>query len=422
MTSTGSSSSAPAEGAAGAHAELVIGLPTYNSAGLLDAAADALRWAVDGGGGGLRSRVVLVDGGSTDGTPDRVRALVGPAGLVALEYQVQAADLLAQPYHGVPGRLRAVERILHQAQETGARACVVIDLAACGTGTGWIRSLAQPVLAGEVDFVSGVHARHAHAGALISGILRPAFGAIYGVRLRHPVADTYVVSGRLLQHYLAEIESQPDGVLPAVDIRLPAIAACGGFSLAEAALGARVEARDGPDLSTSLSQAVGALFSELERQPDAWQRVRRSAPVVTFGVPPAGELPPPAVNPERLADAFRLGSRELKDVWALLLPPLASIELKKLADAPLARFRFDDQLWARTIYDYAIAYRLRILAREHLLPSLVPLYLGWLASFILETDAASAVEAEARLERLCDVFEREKPYFISRWRWPERAK
>ena len=422
MTSTGSSSSVPADGAAEERADLVVGLATYNSADALQSAGDALRWLVDGGFGGVSSQVVLADGGSTDGTPDRVRALVGPLRLVSLQYPVQASDLLAQPYHGVPGRLRAVERILRQAEAAGARACVVIDPAAGGTGSEWLGWLAEPVLAGTADFVSTVRARHAYAGAVIKAIVAPVFRAAYGVRLRHPVADTFAVSGRLLQHYLTEGEWQADGALPALDLRLPAIAASEGFTIAEAILRAPTqEARESRDLSSALSQAVGALFGELERSPDSWQRVRRSSPVAVFGRPP-GQLTAPAINAERLAEAFRLGSRELKDLWAMVLPPLASIELRKVADAPLGRFRFEDQLWARVVYDYAIAYRLRMLARDHLLPSLVPLYLGWLASFVLQTEAADPAGADARLEDLCRVFEQEKPYLISRWRWPERRK
>jgi glucosylglycerate synthase len=422
MTSTGSSSSTPPDAPAAGRAELVIGLTTYNSAGLLDDAADGLRWAVNGGFGALTSRVVLLDGGSTDGTPERVQALVGADHVVALEYPVSSSDLLAQPHHGVPGRLRAVERILREAQDADARACVLVDPAACGAGIEWIRFLAEPVLTGHVDFVAGVQARHAYAGALVKGILAPVFRAVYGKQLRQPMADTYAVSGRLLRHYLAEAHWQANGTTPPVDVRLPAIAACDGFTLAEAALGVRMrEGRDGPDLTAALSQSAGALFSELERRPDTWQRVRRSAPVATYGAQPADEPPAPAIQAERLADRFRLGWRELRDVWALVLPPVASVELKKLADAPLPRFRFDDGLWARLIYDYAIAHRLRALARDHLLPSLVPLYLGWFASFVLATETAGSAQAERRLERLGEVFEQEKPYLISRWRWPERT-
>jgi len=36
---------------------------------------------------------------------------------------------------------------------------------------------------------------------------------------------------------------------------------------------------------------------------------------------------------------------------------------------------------------------------------------------VARLDAAGAAE---RIERLCEVFEAEKPYLISRWRWPDR--
>jgi hypothetical protein len=50
---------------------------------------------------------------------------------------------------------------------------------------------------------------------------------------------------------------------------------------------------------------------------------------------------------------------------------------------------------------------------------MTPLYLGWVASFTNETRALDAAATEARVEELCAAFEREKPYLISRWRWPD---
>ena len=41
---------------------------------------------------------------------------------------------------------------------------------------------------------------------------------------------------------------------------------------------------------------------------------------------------------------------------------------------------------------------------------------------MIECGAASAEAVEARIERLCENFETEKPYLISRWRWPERFR
>jgi len=63
-----------------------------------------------------------------------------------------------------------------------------------------------------------------------------------------------------------------------------------------------------------------------------------------------------------------------------------------------------------------------VLPRDHLLRSLTPLYLGWLASMILQVRDVPPEGADARIEQLALAFEAEKPYLVSRWRWPERFR
>jgi len=65
---------------------------------------------------------------------------------------------------------------------------------------------------------------------------------------------------------------------------------------------------------------------------------------------------------------------------------------------------------------------MRTLPRDHLLRSLTPLYTGWLASIILQVRELPREVADARLERLAVAFEAQKPYLMSRWRWPERFR
>jgi len=79
-----------------------------------------------------------------------------------------------------------------------------------------------------------------------------------------------------------------------------------------------------------------------------------------------------------------------------------------------------DMLWAKIVYDFALAHRLRSISRTHLLGSLTPLYLGWVASYAAEVQAGDATAAEQRVERLALAYEAAKPYFVSRWRWPDR--
>jgi hypothetical protein len=129
-----------------------------------------------------------------------------------------------------------------------------------------------------------------------------------------------------------------------------------------------------------------------------------------------------SVDPEKLIESYRLGYRELRDIWTWVLPPRTILELRRLMNGAPASFRLDDKLWATIVYDFALGYRLRVIAREHLLRSLVPLYLAWLASFIGEIRDRGDEEVEQRLERLCAAFEEQKPYLISKWRWPERVR
>ena len=83
-------------------------------------------------------------------------------------------------------------------------------------------------------------------------------------------------------------------------------------------------------------------------------------------------------------------------------------------------FHYPGELWARTVYDFAVAHRLRPIGRDHLLRALTPLYQAWIASFIAGVAEMSAGQAEEQIEKLCEAYESQKSYLISRWRWPDR--
>jgi hypothetical protein len=77
-----------------------------------------------------------------------------------------------------------------------------------------------------------------------------------------------------------------------------------------------------------------------------------------------------------------------------------------------------ESLWARIVFDFLLAYRLRTINRGHLLGALIPLYLAWVASHINLT--ASGVNPESHIETVAAAFEADKIYLVSRWRWPDR--
>jgi len=122
----------------------------------------------------------------------------------------------------------------------------------------------------------------------------------------------------------------------------------------------------------------------------------------------------------RMVETFQLGVRDLQEIWGLVLPPATLFELKKLSRLATDQINMPDELWARIVYDFALAHRLRTINRDHLLLSMTPLYLTWVVSYARELDGAGATAVEKRIERLALAYEAVKPYFISRWRWPDR--
>jgi len=64
----------------------------------------------------------------------------------------------------------------------------------------------------------------------------------------------------------------------------------------------------------------------------------------------------------------------------------------------------------------ALGHHYAVVHRDHLLRSLVPLYLGRTAAYVQATRTASAEATEQMLEDTALAFERQKPYLVEHWR------
>jgi hypothetical protein len=170
-----------------------------------------------------------------------------------------------------------------------------------------------------------------------------------------------------------------------------------------------------PDLNALLAQITGSLFADVDAKAAFWQRARgtQSAQFVSQNTPIA-ETPDIA----SMLEAFRLAYTNLHEIWSLVLPPNSLLGLKKLSLMQPENFRMPDNLWARIVYDFILAFRLRTINRGHLLGALTPLYLAWVASHL--TLISSGTPPEKHIQDLAVAFETDKPYLVSRWRWPDR--
>ncbi len=301
------------------------------------------------------------------------------------------------------------------AQRHGTQSCLILGSESQTVQPASIRALADAVFA-QADLVTPRYDLRPREGLVNSAILYPVSRALYGARPRFPLAVDLALSLRMAERLATAAQrytsvGQNDALLWPV-----AEAAVAGFTIKQVDATHRAVPQPGiSDLNTILTLVAGSLFGDVEAKAAFWQRSRVTQPEAPL---PPHQLDEPLPDLQPMLDSFRLAYTNLREIWSLVLPPQSLLGLKKLSLLPSETFRMPDALWARTVYDFILAYRLRTLNRGHLLGALTPLYLAWVASHLNLTQAG--VPAEQHVEETAAAFESEKPYLVSRWRWPDR--
>ena len=391
-------------------AQAVIGLPAGQDRAAAAESARAVQEALRAAYPGSASLAVVLaehaDGTVPAGTPLAVPEPGAPAPAVQT---------------GAPGPEAALHTLLDVAVATGAPACALLEPGPAQADPARLRSLLDPVLTEEVDLVTPSYARRRFEGVLVTGVVYPLTRALFGQRIHQPLGREIVLSRRLAEHLARDDEWRLDPAYAGSDLWVITKALVREARCAQVFLAERPAPRPPtPDVSDALVQILGPLFHEMERNAARWQRVRGSKPVLTRGdehLPgEAGAAPPPGP----LVSSFALGWQDLRRLWGSILPPQTLWALQRIPCEPPESFRMPDAVWARVVYDFAVAWYVKSMDRNQLIRTLTPLYLGWVASFVNEAGPLDEAAADARIERLCAAFEAEKPYLISRWRWPDR--
>lgn len=328
----------------------------------------------------------------------------------------------SSPTTSVEGMLAAYQATLTVGARLGVRGCCVVASKLEHAPSKWICQLTAPLLEASCDFIAPSYARRKFEGLLNSSIISPLTRSLYGLRIQNPMGPDLGISQRLYEKLLdGEQNGKTGGSGMHLLASLVPLVLCGNLQASQAYLGARsYPPGDWTHVSSLLSEILGPIFLAMERNAACWQRTRTSSPVKVLNEPTSAPRTTGTVEIDRLVNSFQLGIRDLQEIWGLVLPPASLLELRKLARLPIEQFHIPDELWVRIIYDFALAHRLRTINRDHLLRSLTPLYLGWVASYARELETAEENAVEHRIERLALAYEIGKPYLVSRWRWPDR--
>ncbi len=399
-------------------ADLLVGIPSYNNVRTIGHVVRAVTAGLAKYFAKTKAVLVNSDGGSTDGTQEEVRRVqIEDYKTILTSHPVSPVHKIVTPYHGIPGKGSAFRTIFEAARILNAKACAVVDSDLRSITPEWMELLLRPVYEEGFDYVAPLYARHKFDGTITNNIVYPLTRALYGKRVRQPIGGDFGFSGALAKFYLTKEVWESDVARFGIDTWMTTQAIAEGYKICQSYLGAKIhDAKDpGADLGPMFTQVVSSLYWLMGEYEDLWKRVKESQPVPIFGFHYEVGLEPVSVNVERMIGNFRLGVKDLMEIWMRALNKETALRLESIGRYSDDEFFFPQDLWVRTIYDFAVAYHKGSVHREHLLKSMIPLYLGRVASFVKENQESSPKEVEEKIESLCSGFEEMKPYLIERW-------
>ncbi len=366
-------------------ADLLVGIPSFRNAGTIGHVAASAARGLQEHFPDAKVALVNADGGSEDGTPDRV---------------VESATgipVAVGRYVGPSGKGSAFRAIFECAVALDARACAVVDSDLRSITPEWIARLLGPVVAARADYVAPLYARHKHDGTITNSIAYPLTRALYGQRIRQPIGGEFGFHSDLARAYLAQPVWDGDVARFGIDIFMTTTALARHARIVQAFLGAKVHDPKDPaaDLGPMFTQVVGTLFRLAAENEPAWRGVTRSR-----AVPVEGELAPvepeaiPA-DPARLRAKFEAAAGEQQELW------------KDVLSAPFPRTMGPDE-WARVVFDFLEAALQHPGQSERLARGLLPVYYLRVAEFLDEVRDLDTAASEEIVEIGARAMEKEK--------------
>jgi glycosyltransferase involved in cell wall biosynthesis len=398
--------------------DILVGIASYNNAETIAHVVRAVNAGLAKYYPDKKAIIVNSDGGSEDGTTEAVKGASLDHSLLMLSTPEYPAHRISIPYSGIPGKGSAFRAIFEKAVELGAEACCVVDADLRSITPEWIDLLVSPIIKKGFDFVAPLYNRHKFDGTITNSIIYPITRSLYGCNIRQPIGGDFGFSGALAKFYLDQDVWETHVARFGIDIWMTTEAITHGFKVCQTFLGAKIhDPKDpGESLADMLIQVVVTLFTLMKKHSGIWKGIEGSKDIPTFGFKYHVGLEPIKVDVARMLDKFRAGIKDQESIWGKVLDPVDLKELKSLYAMDDAAFRFPAGLWPRVIYDYAAAYHNNIMSSDHLIKSLIPLYLAKTASFIMEVMDKDQAGAEEEVDKLCLEFEKNKDYLVSNWK------
>ena len=390
-------------------ADLVVCIPSYNEADSISFPAQIASQGMAKYFPDAKSVLINCDNNSPDGTRD-----------VFLDTPTETPKIYLSTEPGVKGKGNNFKNLFKKVDELKAQAVVVVDADLKSITPEWIKHLGEPLFQ-EFDYVAPIYMRHKYDGTITNSIAYPLTRSLYGRRVRQPIGGDFGFSKRVNDIYLRGTAWTEAVANFGIDIWMTTLAMNHSVPICQAFMGRPKVHRTkdpGSDLGPMFRQIVGTIFDIMLQFQDTWMSTKWSRPTAIYGfnLGEQEQPPPVSVNAENLYNKFQAGFSRYEALWRDIITRDVFNKVYEIAGMDQERFEFPTQLWAKVLFDVAVAFRDREGERESIMESLIPIYFGKTLSFVKKTERMSMKQAEELIENDCLIIEEARPYLNKSWK------
>ncbi len=386
--------------------DILVGIPSYNVEKTIGFVIEQVGKGLKKHWQGLKSLVLISDGGSVDDTREVAEA-------TELTPFIEKAISI---YRGLPGKGSAVRGILETSEFLKARATIMLDSDLHSIGPDWILNLVSPIIKENYDYLAPYYKRYKYDATITNNIAYMLIRALYGKRVRQPIGGDFAFSGRMVRSLLDDERWDTDVARFGIDTWISTTAVKNGYRLGQIRLGAKLHEAKDPSmhLGPMFREVVITTFELMEVYENIWKEIHDSTPVDILGEDIGLEPEEFDIDLNSLCESFKYGYFEFKPLWKEILNPEDFKILKKISKEKDFSLLLHEN-WARIVYDFASNFHHWERHHAKLVGTMLPLYNLRVASLYKASNDMDSNEFETLVEEAAVTFEEQKPYLLKRW-------
>ena len=385
--------------------DIVVGVPAYKNSRTISEVIHTVAAGLHTHFPGVRSAIVVADGGATDET-------------LKLSHTASLAPgvkLLVSDYVGLTGKGSAVRGILEASEVLEASACAIVDADLRTITPQWVERLVAPILRDEADFVTPYYTRDRHEVTINDLITYPFTRGLYGRGVRHPLGAEMAMGPRAWKAFIARDVWETDVARFGIHIWMVTQAVNSGWRLAQAALGTKTHDYKDPTVGfePKFMQIIGTMFRLMSIYRRVWPEVHGAEEVPVYGEVKRVEADPVPATRQSLWDGFTKGFKRYRRNLQAILDPAQFDLVRDLASGEATEWPAG--AWARTVMDFAVVYNRGEGDPDKVALSLLPLYYARKAMLLRELEGQLWSKVEDSVQAEADSFIQAKRYLVDRW-------